>query len=242
MSLCPSNDLHSVYLDGELPEQFKTEYEKHINSCPQCQQELSKLRALRNAFIQDCKEITPDEHFLDESFSRLQIKMGYSKTTSHHKPEMRPGSFKYFAMAAAAVVAVAFIVPLRLNSGKQNLAAASQSAMASIPAYTATANNVSLNSGRSVVISGNIDGTVFPSDYNRGYGHDHHNHDHGYRNGYGTSNVQYQKDMIRDVEMFRPDFNDEKTISIKISIPGMGDGPIPSDFPLPEFVITGSFE
>lgn len=242
MSLCPTNDLHSVYLDNELPEQFKVEYESHVNSCPQCQQELNKLKALRNVFVQDCKEITPDEHFLDESFVRLQIKMGYSKTTAHHKPEMRPGSFKYFAMAAAAVVAVAFIVPLRFNSGKQNLTAQSQTAMTSIPSYTQTANNVSLNSGRSVVISGNINGTVFPPEYNREYGHDHHNHDHRYKYGCGPSTVQYQKDMIRDVEMFRPDFKDEKTISIKISIPGMGDGPIPSDFPLPEFVITGSFE
>lgn len=242
MSLCPSNDLHSVYLDNELPEQFKAEYESHVNSCPQCQAELKKLKALRNVFEQDCKEITPDEHFLDESFARLQIKMGYSKTTSHHKPEMRPGAFKYFAMAAAAVVAVAFIVPVRINSGKQKLSTQPQTTMASIPSYTPTANNVSLNSGRSVVISGNIDGTVFPSEYNRGYGHEHHYHEHEHKYGYGMSNVQYQKDMIRDVEMFRPDFKDERTITIKIAIPGMGDGPIPSDFPLPEFAITGSVE
>ena len=33
MSFCPSKDIHSVYLDNELPEVYKAEYEAHIAVC-----------------------------------------------------------------------------------------------------------------------------------------------------------------------------------------------------------------
>lgn len=245
MSLCPNNDLHSVYLDGELPEQFKAEYENHVNNCPACQSELKKLSALRSVFASDAKTVTPDSHYLDESFARLQIKMSYSKNTVHHKPSNNIKNFSYVAMAAAAAVAFAFIVPLRINAGKNsasgaNTAVASVPSFSSMPAYGTSVNNVSLNSGRSVVISGNIEGAVIPSVSsdvssnvsmnNNTYSGHHHNP----RSRYGS--------MIADVEMFRPDFGEPASISIKVTFPGMGAGPIPSDLPLPENVITGNGE
>ena len=53
MSICPNKDLHSVYLDNELPESYKAEYEKHVADCPKCQAELKKLKAVRNLFADD---------------------------------------------------------------------------------------------------------------------------------------------------------------------------------------------
>ena len=50
MSFCPSKDIHSVYLDGELPEVYKAEYESHLKICPTCQKELDKIKALRGIF------------------------------------------------------------------------------------------------------------------------------------------------------------------------------------------------
>ena len=43
MSFCPSKDIHSVYLDGELPENYKAEYELHISHCEKCRKELEQL-------------------------------------------------------------------------------------------------------------------------------------------------------------------------------------------------------
>lgn len=224
MSICPSNDIHSVYLDNELPAEFIAEYENHINNCPACQAELKKLKALKKIFADDAKNSTPDSHYVDESFNRLMVKMSYSKHTRKvsRKPEVSFKSISYVAMAAAAVIAFAFIVPLRVtNAKKATAAAASVAALSSMPSmstvpgpvtsvstYGSRANNVSLNSGRSVVISGNIDGAVLPP--------------------------QNRREYKTDVEMFRPDFEEPATISIKITIPGIENGHIPQNLTLPE--------
>ena len=46
MSFCPSKDIHSVYLDGELPENYKAEYELHVSHCEKCRKELEQLKAV----------------------------------------------------------------------------------------------------------------------------------------------------------------------------------------------------
>ena len=40
MSTCPENDIHSLYLDNELPLSYREEYEAHIKSCPKCAKKL----------------------------------------------------------------------------------------------------------------------------------------------------------------------------------------------------------
>ncbi len=235
MSFCPSNDIHSIYLDNELPLEFKAEYEKHVENCPACKAKLEKLRELNSVFEMDAKAITPDSHYMAESFERLKIKMSYSKTVVPHKSEKKFNNFGYYAMAAAAVVAFAFVVPLRVkNNSVQN------GTVASVP-YVSAGNNVSFDSGRSVVISGNIGDTVLSSvssgneayvlnmaGMKNGYGEHMHHHSH------------HNHDMIRDIEMIRPDFTADTTISIKITMPGMNAGPIPPDFIMPGVVITGN--
>lgn len=231
MSFCPNNDLHSVYVDGELPEQFRAEYEAHVKSCPACQAELNKISALHKVFAADVKAVTPDAHYIDDSFARLQIKMSYSKNAVRHNNTFSFKNVTYVAMAAAAAVAFAFIVPLRIGAGKSPVAGSNPAvAVSSVPAYGTSVNNVSLNSGRSVVISGNIEGAVLPSVRNTS-------------NPYAAQNshsaMVRPESMIADVEMFRPDFGEPARISIKVTFPGMGAGPIPPDLPLPENVITG---
>ena len=50
MSTCPEKDLHSIYLDGELPEEFLKEYENHVAGCEKCKAELEKLRKVSVPF------------------------------------------------------------------------------------------------------------------------------------------------------------------------------------------------
>lgn len=230
MSLCPSNDLHSVYLDNELPQEFLAGYEDHVNNCPECKAKLEQLKAVRGLLSVDAKQITPDEHYLDQSYSRLMVKMSYVKNVRKERKEFSPKSFSYVAMAAAAVIAFAFIVPVRMNASKT---AAAGTTVASIP-YTPSANNVALNSGRSVVISGNIDGAVVPQRFEPEYRHHHHdNHFH---------DNHFHENGFTNVEMLRPNFEDSATFSIKITIPGVGSGLISADMPLPENVIAGTSE
>ena len=104
MSFCPTKDIHSVYLDNELPEAYKKEYEAHIESCEKCRKELEALKALHATFKADSDSITPDEHFMDESYNRLLLKMSYSKNTakSSGRRFVRPAFYLPVAAAAAA--------------------------------------------------------------------------------------------------------------------------------------------
>lgn len=244
MSFCPTNDIHSVYLDNELPKQFKADYEKHIQSCSHCQKELEKMKSVRKFLQVDAKGISPDSHYLDQSFERLRIKMAYSKTTTSRKPQISLKNLGYVAMGAAAVLAFAFIVPSRSNSGKFS---SQQTASLSVP-YVNSANNVSFDSGRSVVISGNIGDKFLSSVSNNQNGgtpvvnYVRSNRNDGFTVDYQYANGQRNNDMIRNVDVLRPDFMEEKTISIKVTFPGMYDGPISPDMLVPEIVITGSFE
>lgn len=169
MSTCPQKDIHSVYIDGELPEKFCAEYEAHIASCAACQAELAKLRHLRTLLTADAGVSTPvsvgatkavaalDTAFLDASFARLQTKLRYSRTVGAATGNGRVLAFPaakwaLSAAAAAAVVALVFI-PLRTR--------ASDSADAAV---TVIANaELKPLSEKSVVIDGNISHTELSS-------------------------------------------------------------------------------
>ena len=74
MSFCPTKDIHSIYLDNEMPEIYKAEYESHVATCKKCQQELNKLKVLHTLLSSDADVVTPDSHYAEQSFERLQLK------------------------------------------------------------------------------------------------------------------------------------------------------------------------
>lgn len=229
MSFCPTKDIHSVYLDNELPEQYKAEYELHLKNCPACQKELEKLKSLRAMLSADSEAITPDSHYMDQSFERLQIKMAYSKNAAKSS---KPSKFnyKYIATAAAAAAVFALIIPLKVktpapvaNTASTVVASAVNSIipMAAANNSVVSANNVSFDSGRSVLVSGNIHETVLSSESKR-------NGQAGF-----TKNV-------KEVEVLRPELEDE-AISIRITVPGVGDIPVVTEINVPMGVMSGRF-
>ncbi len=245
MSTCPTKDLLSVYLDNELPEIYKAEYEDHIKSCPKCSKELEKLKALRVLFQADSKAVTPDSHYLEQSYERLMIKMKYSKVSESSKNIISSNKFQlknlgYFATAVAAAAVFALVIPLGLKLGSNS--SVNPSTLATIPSLSSSvasvvsndyANNISLNSGRSVLISGNIEQSVLSS-VNRGF-----KNSSIVRNISNNSNVSGNMNMIKDVEVFRPDFADEETISIRVTVPGMSSSSVVAEFEMPVSVILG---
>ena len=116
MSTCPETDIHSIYLDGELPEQFKNEYEQHIANCPECARKLKQLRVVHEIFAADSKSISLTEDELEESYRRLQARLSYRKGLNFKKEENSFGKkifsiSKYAVVGVAAAAAVAFIMP-----------------------------------------------------------------------------------------------------------------------------------
>lgn len=116
MSTCPETDIHSIYLDGELPEQFKIEYEQHVANCPECARKLKQLREVHEIFAADSKSISLTESELEESYRRLQARLSYKKVLNFKKEEYSFGKkifsiSKYAVVGVAAAAAVAFIMP-----------------------------------------------------------------------------------------------------------------------------------
>lgn len=221
MSFCPTKDIHSVYLDNEMPEIYKAEYEAHIASCQKCKAELERLKSVRNLLQTDSKSLITNENFMDESFARLQMKMAYSKNVAK---SVRPkySYYAYTAVGIAAAAAFAFFIPLNLNKTLPSVAADSSSVSQIMPiSNTTSANNVSFNSGRSVLVSGNIQETVISSN----------------KDGNIKSAIAQN---AKNVDVLRPNFGDE-SISIRISVPGMGNTPVVTEITLPAEVVSGRF-
>ena len=233
MSFCPSKDIHSVYLDGELPENYKAEYELHISHCEKCRKELEQLKALRAMFKADSDSLNLDEHFMDESFQRLQIKMAYAKNVGK-VPQKSPFKvISYVASGVAAAAVLALVLPLGLKANKadaaQNVAASpliqSVNSVSAVPitavsTNASSVNNVGFDSGRSVVVSGNIKDVVLSSEKQR-------------------KNNSFVKN-VNDVDVLRPDFRDE-AINIKITVPGMGDFPMTTEINVPMELVSGRY-
>ncbi len=236
MSFCPSKDIHSVYLDGELPENYKAEYELHLSHCEKCRKELEQLKALRSLFKADSDSLNLDQHFMDESFQRLQIKMAYRRNAVN-SPEKSPFKIiSYVASGVAAAAVLALVLPLGLKSNKASTGASaivaspliqSVNSVSGVPitavstAANASGNNVAFDSGRSVVVSGNIQDVVLSSENQR-------------------KNSSAFVRNVSDVEVLRPDFQDE-AISIKITVPGMGDIPVTTEINVPMELVSGRY-
>lgn len=227
MSFCLSKDIHSIYLDKELPENYKLEYEEHVKNCPECQKELNKLKLIHDALKSDSDSIKLDDDFLEKSYERLQIKMAYKKNVTKARRTSNV-NIKYGLTAVAAAALFALVIPVTLNSNKKN-SVTTQPALASVSSVSQisnstsaiAANNVSINSGRNVLVSGNMLDTVI-------------------RPEAGIDNGKTLVKKAKDVEVLRPELEDE-TISIRISVPGLGEIPVVTEINLPMGAISGKF-
>ena len=126
MFTCPEKDIHSIYIDGELPENFSREYEAHIGSCEKCRAELEKIRAMRALLAKDSASLDLDKDFMEKSFERLQSRMRFKKIVSQgeDKSFIVPMRRTFIPMAAAAAAVFAILLPQKMNSSHNtNMAA-----------------------------------------------------------------------------------------------------------------------
>lgn len=186
MYTCPTDDIHSIYLDNELPENFKAEYEAHLTSCEACRNKLEKLRGLKNLFQKDSTSIKLDEMFMKQSYERLQTKLRYSKNTRKilfkDKPEFKLNE-KYISagIGAAAAIVVSLVIPLRFSSSKQALSSAQ---LASINPIERPVSSSSPISNGNIVINGNINDNL----------------------AHNVSTGSVNDPRFADVDVFRPEF------------------------------------
>jgi hypothetical protein len=122
MSTCSERELISVYLDEELPQAYKVNFEKHLEQCSECENEFKKQKALRDLLKADSQDSSFSAEELEESFNNLQIKMRFRETTEplKHTDSNINSVIKRYIPAIAAAVVFALILPVRIMGTKQS--------------------------------------------------------------------------------------------------------------------------
>ncbi len=152
MYTCPTDDIHSIYLDGELPDIYRKEYEAHIKICSECEKKLQKLQTLQNLFKSDSRMLTPDKIAMEESFKRLNTKLHYSKNTSHVYKFSKNALLGSMAAAAAAV----FVILLPFKGNKNSNVPAQEVAALVRPQVSIPEQNVVINGNIAQDFSQNV--------------------------------------------------------------------------------------
>lgn len=131
VSSCPAIDLHSVYVDGELPQPFLRQYEEHLKTCSLCQKRLESVRRVHEIFSSDGSTIVLSDVYKSQSYDRLKTKMRFSRNIKLAKPKKSPTkallySYSLKGLAAAAVLALAFLLGFKSQEGKGSPAPSNQ--------------------------------------------------------------------------------------------------------------------
>lgn len=91
------------YIDGLLTDAEKAEFEKHINSCAECMNELNFSRSLRNELKKIDLPIPPID-FLENLNAKIDAEISENNKTKKIRPF--PGRRSFSAVAACALIAV----------------------------------------------------------------------------------------------------------------------------------------
>ena len=131
MSTCPDLDLFSVYLDNELPEQYKDKLESHIAECEKCRERFNRMKAVHEALSNDSADIVISEKALEDSFAKLQARRSYNRYVKN--TNKRNDIFlRRVLPAMAAALVLALVLPLRLLGGNDPIQQTSFSSFASL--------------------------------------------------------------------------------------------------------------
>ena len=223
MSTCPDYDMHSVYLDGELPQKYALDYETHLTSCQRCRDDFIKIQRLSTILKEEARESELSSQELEVSFARLQTKLHYQKTIKDTQPQ----NIKKFTWVVPAVVAAALAFALILPMGTHSpISAATKEQPISIAASA-------LTGGLSVAPSVNYNTARFLQD--------------SVIAEENFSNIQTvslsRNETISPMDFFRPSFDKSEDISIKMTLSNLSSIPVQGSTTVPiQMYITISGE
>lgn len=214
MSTCPEQDMHSVYLDGELPQKYALDYESHLTNCQKCRDEYAKLNKLSSLLKEDASSNELSSQELEDSFSRLQTKLRYQQHIRQSQPVNVHRFTWVIPSVAAAALAFALILP---NKGV--------SAPTQVTERPISISASALAGGLSVAPSVNTNQTRFIREpaiiVEEPIGH------------HIKSISLTPEEALSTMDIFRPSFSKDKKISLKMSLSDLESLPINGEISLP---------
>ncbi|MBO5236771.1 MAG: hypothetical protein J6B32_06655 [Spirochaetaceae bacterium] len=217
MSTCPEKDIHSLYIDNEIPLSHITEYESHVNNCQTCIKDLQKYKNLHSLLQEDSASINFSKEHLEDSFQKLQAKLHYSNTITQTKA-FKPVNLSWVA-TVAAVLLLALVIPIKNTSTKKSSVPQTQPINIASSVFNNAISTVSMpyvgNTHKKQIKSEGI---------------------------YSASRVPtiYEENIYSTEDVFRPDFTEKEQISVKITLSNLGEIPITTEFSFPMRYIIGS--
>lgn len=125
MSICQNNEFFCLYIDGELKQPYKSQFQKHLKECKDCAKKLQHLQDIHALFQKDKDSIRLSPIDMQKDYNTLLFQLRYKKNTT---PQKR---FSYDTLKYMAVAAVfAFLLPFSLQLAKTK---AQQSLPVSLP-------------------------------------------------------------------------------------------------------------
>ncbi len=105
MSTCPSNNIHSLYVDNELSQSLRHNFEKHLTTCDSCSKKVEQYKNIHKDLRS--LDVTPD---VEEGYKRLKARLSYKTHLAPYGSARDPNFvFKVTPfLAAAAILAVFF--------------------------------------------------------------------------------------------------------------------------------------
>ena len=208
MSTCLEKDIHSIYIDNELPQNYIKEYESHLVICSTCRKEYQRLANISELLKSDKNILSLSEDKTNASFERLQTKLHYSKVIQTTKNNQ----FKNFRLASsiAAVLAFLLIIPFSIiqKSQKNN---------AYNPSIQIPINRNALEQGLSTVsFSSRKRNTINRIKPNLTY-------DTGIYSNFIAPRITTNDKPFETIDIFRPKFNNKENIVMKITLTSIGD-------------------
>ncbi|OJF77109.1 MAG: hypothetical protein BKP49_02945 [Treponema sp. CETP13] len=196
MSTCPSHDVHSMYIDNELPEPFKRNFEKHLLECLDCSTVMQQLKTVHDDLQEDSKNIVFSEEDLSASYERLQTKMRFASVTAvadNKSAKFSKTLWRTIPLVAAALV-VAIVLPLRFFSDNTNYVTDS------IPSLQSQQNIIqaSLVENKGVIASDDL----------------------------SHFSIDFSSMDLTSMDFFRPEFTSDGQMKISITLTGVANLPI----------------
>lgn len=111
-------DLHSVYIDGEMPDAFVGKYESLVSSDPKIAEARECMVRVHELLKEDSDDVSSavSDEFMEKSFERLQSKMRHSKTVQFSRPKKIPSAAIPVSVSAAAAVFACVYIPSSMKS------------------------------------------------------------------------------------------------------------------------------